>query len=169
MCTMHQLVEQYVPLANKLASQRKRNLPRHVDLEDLRSAAYFGLVQAATRFEPENGACFSTFAFPRISGAIIDWLRSQKKANNLKSLDMVVGENGETLGSLIQDKESNSADECFEEISSKLDTDAKNVFRLYYMENRSMKEIGSMTGVSESRISQLIKQHKSEIRRSFAA
>src|SRR4051812_1699576 len=71
------LVEQYIPLANKLACRRKKDLPRFVDIEELKSAAYLGLVEAASRYDPKVGVIFSTFAYPRIFGAIQDYLREQ--------------------------------------------------------------------------------------------
>lgn len=45
------------------------------DRDDLMGAAYLGLVEAAERFDPSNGASFKTFSFLRIRGAIIDYIR----------------------------------------------------------------------------------------------
>lgn len=46
-----------------------------VELEDLISSGYFGLISAVHSFDPKKGFSFSTFAFPRIRGAILDDLR----------------------------------------------------------------------------------------------
>jgi RNA polymerase sigma factor for flagellar operon FliA len=40
------------------------------------SAGLYGLVEAAGRFDPERGERFKTFAFLRIRGAVIDYVRS---------------------------------------------------------------------------------------------
>lgn len=171
----HTLVEQYVPLANKLAYQKKRSLPAFVDVEELVSAAYLGLVEAANRFDPVKGIAFSTFAFPRISGAINDHLRSQWRASRanaqpLVSLDQSAGD-ATALRDTIEARpeKADRVEELFDEIVSNCDDDAKNVLRLYYIEETPMKEVGRRMGVSESRISQLIKGYKTSIRSRYEA
>lgn len=54
---LHQLVEAYAPLVSKLAS-RIRGVPR----EDVVQEGYVGLLKAASRFNPESGYRFGTFA-----------------------------------------------------------------------------------------------------------
>ncbi len=44
--------------------------------EDFVSAGLFGLIDAAGRFQPERGQHFKTFAFLRIRGAVIDYIRT---------------------------------------------------------------------------------------------
>lgn len=170
MFTMQQLVEQYVPLANKLAYQKKRMLPRFIDVEELKSAAYLGLVEAASRFDQSLGIAFSTFAYPRIFGAIHDYLRDQgwmKRGNTAQmlSLDAMCsdGENICALKDLIEAKPNEDAEECFEAITLKFDNQARSVLRHYFIDDLSMKEVGEKFGVSESRISQMIKQYKTRI------
>lgn len=170
MCTT-KLVEQYIPLANKLAFQKKKSLPRFIDIEDLRSAAYLGLVEAANRFNPNLGICFSTFAYPRINGAIIDYLRDQgwmKRGDtcHIISLDSPVADNelcvlGDTVAAK---KEITNQEEVLEVISLNLDNQAKAVLRHYFIDELSMKEVGDKFGVTEGRISQLIKDYKQKIR-----
>lgn len=166
-----QLVEQYVPLANKLAFQKKKSLPRFIDIEDLRSAAYLGLVEAANRFNPDMGVCFSTFAYPRINGAIIDYLRDQGwmkrgETSHIISLDAPVADNEVcVLGDTIAAKEEvTDQEEILEVISLNLDNQAKEVLRHYFIDELSMKEVGERFGVTEGRISQLIKEYKQRIR-----
>ena len=50
-------------------------LPEHVDSENLESAGILGLVEAAGQFDPSRGVAFTTFAYRRIKGAIVDELR----------------------------------------------------------------------------------------------
>src|SRR4051812_5527045 len=47
----------------------------HVELDELVALANMGLAEAAQRYEPDRGASFSTFAWYRVHGAIIDGLR----------------------------------------------------------------------------------------------
>lgn len=169
MNTIQKLVEQYIPLANKLAYQRKKNLPKFIDIEELKSAAYLGLVEAASRYNPELGIEFTTFSYPRIRGAILDYLRQQDWKNDgpMLSLDMPSDENGCTLRDTIEAKPEGNTDECFEIISLKFDDQAKAVLRHYFIDEYSMKEVGEKFGVSESRISQLIKQYKMNIQQDW--
>lgn len=44
-------------------------------VEDAHAAGYEGLVEAAVRFDPTRGYKFSSYAFPRVRGAVIDMLR----------------------------------------------------------------------------------------------
>lgn len=173
--TTQQLIEKYIPLANKLAFQKKKNLPRFIDVEELKSAAYLGLVEAASRFDASLGIEFSTFSYPRIFGAICDYLREQgwlKKNGSIQmlSLDMPMkdSEEGYCLRDTIEAKKENSVEECFEALSNKMDDQAKSVMRAYFIDDCSMKEVGNRHKVSESRISQLIKQYKAQIRTEWA-
>lgn len=171
--TTQQLVEQYIPLANKLAYQRKKTLPKFVDIDELRSAAYLGLVEAASRFDPTLGIAFVTFAYPRIFGAIHDYLREQgwmKKNGKVQmlSLDSYYDNSDDcTLKDTIAAKEESETEECFDVITLPLDRQAKEILHGYFIDEYSMREVGEQFGVSESRICQLIKQYKDKIRTSW--
>lgn len=170
MSTANELVVQYVPLAKKLAYQKKRVLPDFIDIEELESAAYMGLVEAANRYDTSHGVTFSTFAYPRISGAIHDWLREQgwgKRGNplNVVSLDAERDDSDNSqLKQLLAVKEEANNEEMLEVVAQDLDDQAKDVLRFYFIDEFSMREIGEKFGVSESRISQLIKSYKMKIK-----
>ncbi|WP_138735364.1 sigma-70 family RNA polymerase sigma factor [Modestobacter excelsi] len=72
------LVTTHLPLAqfavNAVAS--RISLPSHVSRDDLLSCAHVALVEVARRFDPDAGATFSTYALPRLQGAVLDELRS---------------------------------------------------------------------------------------------
>lgn len=70
----HQLIEDCQGLVRSLASQIHRNLPRHLELEDLIAYGQVGLAEAARDFDPARGNAFSTYAYYRIRGAIYDGL-----------------------------------------------------------------------------------------------
>ncbi len=50
-------------------------LPDHIDSENLEAAGILGLVEAAHRYDKERAVAFTTYAYPRIRGAILDELR----------------------------------------------------------------------------------------------
>ncbi|HEX8073399.1 MAG TPA: SigB/SigF/SigG family RNA polymerase sigma factor [Thermoleophilaceae bacterium] len=62
-----ELVHQYLPLARRLAARY-----RHTSepLDDLVQVASMGLVLAATRYDPERGTSFSSYAIPTITGEL---------------------------------------------------------------------------------------------------
>ncbi len=47
----------------------------YIQLDELVALANAGLAEAATRYEPDRGATFATFAWYRVNGSIIDGLR----------------------------------------------------------------------------------------------
>lgn len=69
------LVADHVGLVHHVARQLAARLSTEADLDELVSAGSLGLMQAAEWFEPERGLSFSTFAVPRIRGAMLDELR----------------------------------------------------------------------------------------------
>lgn len=55
---------------------RKSTLPVSVDREDLAQEALTGFLQACRSYDPGYGSGFRTFAFPRMRGAMLDYVRS---------------------------------------------------------------------------------------------
>lgn len=162
MDTCHALVETHIALANKIASQKKKCLPRHIDIEELRSAAYLGLVEAASRFDATKGVAFSTFAYPRIWGAIIDHLR--QFSMHMVSLDSQSEDDGSLAETVAAPTAPADKEEVLEVVSSGLGDQAKEVLRMYFCDGVQMKEVGRRLGVTESRVSQLLTGYKKSIR-----
>ena len=52
-------------------------LPSHIDQEDLFESGILGLIEAAERFDDSKNVKFKTYAFHRIRGAVLDYLRLQ--------------------------------------------------------------------------------------------
>jgi RNA polymerase sigma factor for flagellar operon FliA len=74
--TQDELVASCTRLVERYARQYAK---QHggISVEDLAGEGYIGLVQAAQKFEPGRGTRFTTFAAPRIRGAMIDALRRE--------------------------------------------------------------------------------------------
>lgn len=70
------LLTQYAPLVRRLALQLIAKLPANVDLDDLIQAGMLGLLDAASRYQDDQGAQFETYATQRIRGAMLDELRA---------------------------------------------------------------------------------------------
>lgn len=60
--------------ADNTALHYFKKTPRSVNYDELKSAAYMGLVKAASKYDGEND--FAPYAFCRMSGEIKDYLRS---------------------------------------------------------------------------------------------
>lgn len=70
-----ELVASHVGLVHHVARQLASRLSTEADLAELVSAGSMGLMQAADTFDTSRGLSFSTFAVPRIRGAMLDELR----------------------------------------------------------------------------------------------
>ena len=69
------LIERFRPAADSIAARRAGTLPAHVDIDDLTSAAYLGLMAALESFDPTRGAPLGAWIAARVSGAVVDELR----------------------------------------------------------------------------------------------
>ena len=74
------LVTRYADYARGLSLEVARGLPRFLSRDDLIAAGRVGLVEAAERYDASKGAQFTTFAYYRVRGAVMDWVR--KSAQN---------------------------------------------------------------------------------------
>jgi RNA polymerase sigma factor for flagellar operon FliA len=70
-----ELILAHLPLVRHTLARLVAHLPPGVDVENLESAGVLGLVEAASKFDPERGVKFETFAAWRIRGAVFDELR----------------------------------------------------------------------------------------------
>jgi RNA polymerase sigma factor FliA len=71
-----EITRSYLPIVKRIALSLSRKAPSSVSLDELISAGMLGLVDAASRYDPERADQFGAFAEARVRGAIIDELRS---------------------------------------------------------------------------------------------
>lgn len=71
------LLNEHLGLVHHVARQLSRSLSVEADFDELVSSGTIGLMNALDAFDPARGLAFSTFAAPRIRGAILDELRRQ--------------------------------------------------------------------------------------------
>jgi RNA polymerase sigma factor for flagellar operon FliA len=76
----NRLVERHLALVYHFAHRMRPRTGERVEVEDLVSAGAVGLMQAVSTFDPEQGSRFSTFAAPRIRGAMLDEMRTRDVA-----------------------------------------------------------------------------------------
>ncbi|MEX2584031.1 MAG: FliA/WhiG family RNA polymerase sigma factor [Gemmatimonadota bacterium] len=71
------LLNEHLGLVHHVARQLSKTLAADVDFDELVSCGVIGLMNALESFDASRGLAFSTFAAPRIRGAILDELRRQ--------------------------------------------------------------------------------------------
>jgi len=70
-------IMEYLPLVKKVVSRIFPSIPPQLlDFEDLIGYGMIGLMESLDTYNPDKGVKFSTYAFYRIRGAILDALRS---------------------------------------------------------------------------------------------
>jgi RNA polymerase sigma factor (sigma-70 family) len=155
--------------------------------DDLESAGMLGLIQAAERFDPSLGFEFSTFAAPRIRGAMLDELRSKdwlsrsarKRGETSPDFTSINVERGD-LGHPWDIADRRAVDpagqaEAEDEITVQmqrvrramkcLPKPKRRAVEKWYLEGVQQKVIAKQHGVSPSRISQAIQEGIASLRR----
>jgi RNA polymerase sigma factor FliA len=216
-----------LPLVRRMASQLKKRLPAHVEMDDLVSLGAIGLLDAVRRFDPRRHVKIESYARYRIRGAILDGLRDwdnasrdlrrkNKKAERAqRELECKLGrpagdeEIAQALGvslekwfrtvnelqpvgmswlhprgdgilpctwdeNCLPDTRENPFDLCYRrerrEILNRalagLPRREKEIICFYYARQITMKQIGNLLGIDESRVSQL---HSAALNRLRAA
>ncbi len=70
------LIRKHLDLVSYAAERLHKRLPSEVEINDLKSAGAFGLMDAVDGFDPDRGVKFETFCTQRVRGAMFDELRS---------------------------------------------------------------------------------------------
>src|SRR6187200_3005064 len=164
------LILTYAPLVKFVAGRLGSSLPSHVDEQDLVSYGLLGLIGAIERFDPDREIKFETYAIARIKGAIIDELRSldwvpRSVRARAREIERAIVELERSLMRAPTDDpagadpefslEQTELNEALAEAIARLPEREKLVVTLYYYEELTLREIGEVLGVTESRVSQL--------------
>jgi len=92
------LLNEHLGLVHHVARQLSRTLSVQADFDELVSAGTMGLMAALESFDATRGLAFSTFAAPRIRGAILDELRRQDHVpRSIRRKTREIGQARETL------------------------------------------------------------------------
>jgi len=70
-----QLILDHLEFVRQVLGRLAVRLPKDCDRENLEAAGVLGLIEAARNYDPQRGVVFTTYAYPRIRGAILDELR----------------------------------------------------------------------------------------------
>ncbi len=94
------LVEGNLDLVRRVANDVHRMVHRRIEVDELINMGTVGLIESARRYDPQRGFQFSTFAYYRIKGAILDGLR--RHWNQFGRTQRLVAE--ETANAYLQEK-----------------------------------------------------------------
>jgi len=72
----NQLMEAYMPIVKFNGEKIRARFPNEVELDDLISSGYFGLMDAIESFDITRGVKFETYCIQRIQGAMLDEIRN---------------------------------------------------------------------------------------------
>ena len=172
------VIEQYVPLASRIAHGMNVPVGAVASTDDLESAAVIGLIDAVDRFDPQRGVPFEGYASLRIRGAVLDEVRRVDelgRADRRRQREaQAQGEEGHYLGTV-------SLDELLEngyrggpeqdELAERYDAEdlrmrvrsaiaclparQREVVERYYDQSLTLRETGQRMGISEARACQL--------------
>ncbi len=182
--TRNALVEANMATVRRIA--RRLNRPAHVEVDDLISEGVFGLVRAIEGFDPARGWRFSSYCTKHIAGAMLDFLRSADWiGRNARRKMKKTGQDGPSMISIharwrtddsmhLADHKAHDGPHTFERrdhaerlIRAAGDVQRKRAMELVYLQGMSQKDAGVVMGVSESRISQLVKATLADLRAEF--
>lgn len=162
------LVEENVPLAGYVA---KRWVKRAgIEWEDALSAAEYGLVKAAMRFEEERGFCFSTYAVSVMENEIRMELRKRNRRKKVVYFgDPVSGAEGLTLGDTIADTRDHfEMSETVHDLIRNRDLTEKEreaVLLRFQHPEKTQEECGQMMGIGRSVFSKYLNSARRKLKR----
>ena len=168
---------QYMPIVHQTAATFQRRLPVNVQRDDLIAAGTWGLVDSLRRAQDSEGVAFECYVRIRIRGAMVDELRAQdwlpRRVRRAISRQQPEGDTATVVGfddmtgrdaMALADKGTPTPMEQVAAASErkmvaaamgKLPPRERTVVQLHYFSGVRFKQISTMLGVSEPRISQL--------------
>lgn len=161
-----QLLNEYIPLVKYVAGRMAMNLPNSVEIGDLESFGFFGLLDALEKFDESRNIKFETYAGTRIRGAILDGLRSmdwvpRSVRSKIRTLERQVYELTNELGRSPSDREVAAALDLSPERYYELLTEVKGVNLFSLDENIATDHEGDSLKVLDLVIDQdILPDHK---------
>ena len=168
---MEALITDHLPIVGACVTMllRRKVLPAFVMREDLEAAGRLGLVNAALRYDAAHGASFKTYAWLRVTGAVLDEIRRQLPLTRAEvakvrrgerqplyftALDLLTDDNI-TLAAAADDPLDVFAQARLGRALQQLSPRAAKIIFLSYVDDLGDREIGERFGIGESRVNQI--------------
>ena len=163
----HALVEAHLPMLRAIAIEMARRYPRHA-FDDLLGAGAVGLCLAARRFDRARGVTFAGFAWPRVKGAMLDWMRIEGPYTRgqvarartaspeavMVGLDAIAELPGQELPADDQLSDAQALARARARISA-MDARTRRLMDLIYVEGLDGKAAGDIIGITKPWVCQL--------------
>ncbi len=170
-------VRAFGPFVKFIAKQFSRRFKGQLEFEDFVQAGNIGLLDAVTKYDPDKGVEFKTYAEVRIRGEMLDeHRRSQEKTllpAGIKTVSQRISSDSTMtkedriaisrfvlensicpLTKLIEKRRIEDLSSAISELSQK----AQKVVYLYFYTDMNLKEIGAHMGFTESRAHQTLNE-----------
>jgi len=144
-------VRSHMPLVRSIA---RRYVGRGEELDDLVQAGAVGLVRASSRFDPNRGVAFASFATPAVEGEIARHLRARSRRDVPGDAGGTDGA-GEPAGDLEPTAESEARLLLAGGLRT-LDQRERQVVFLRFNADMTERQIASRVGISQAHVSRLL-------------
>jgi RNA polymerase sigma factor (sigma-70 family) len=149
-----ELICSHMDFAQSLAKVKKQKI-NGVYYEELESAAYRGLVDAANSYTPSLGT-FKAFSAKRIIGEMDDYLRELGWGSRRNKVEVC------SLDTNLEDDSFSKED--LTELVDRLPKEARKYLTWYYCEGLTMQQIADLNGISKALVSVKLKRYKAQAR-----
>lgn len=127
----------------------KKYSSSEADTDDLISIGTIGLIKAISSFRPDKGTRLATYAARCIDNEILMSLRANKKYQNEVLLQDPIGKDKDGKEITLIDKLSDTAENVFEEVDTRLQMSALTHSMKYILTNREKKIIELRYGLAD--------------------
>lgn len=164
----------YLPYARKVAAHLySRHLRCETSVEDYIQWASLGMMEAFDHFQLNRGAQFTTYALPRILGAIWDgletvtgcWRELSVAPEDMENLLLADAGVPDQVGLGLQFGQMRLG---LHGLLQRLTAREESVLRLHYLQGWAFKDIGLALGITKGRVSQLHEQALERLRHLLA-
>lgn len=149
-------VESNLPLVKKIAGKYRSKSNKYLfNYNDLTQEGVCGLIKAHKRYD-KSKAKFSTFAYTKIRGSIIDYLRTFKNNSDNTPKVIHISTLSEQEIENIEESIREDPNELFEHLCKGLDKREKEIAYQAFILKNKYSEIASSLGISVSLVTQII-------------
>jgi RNA polymerase sigma factor (sigma-70 family) len=146
------LIEQHMDVARRMAHFVHRIANYTVDIDDLIGEANYSLVKFARTWDG-NTDSFAPLAGQRIRWDLIDYLRQHGPCSRTHDRASVMSLDSAPTPS-VQPDTSHEFDSMVRRLSERY----RHIFDLHFRQGWTMREVGADIGVTEGRVSQIVKR-----------
>ena len=158
------IVSANIPLVKYVVSKRRYQ----GEYEDLVQTGALGLIKAVLRFDPDQGAEFSTFAYSCISGELLNAVK-RDSPRAVISLDAPEAKGllsaCESCSTVYRETDRAENRLLTEQLLSSLPERERELIELRYFSGLSQKQTGSRLGLSQPQVSRLEKRAINQLRK----